>query len=377
MRLLVASIRFANPFFSPSLVDTMLERMKEVLESGWLTSGPNVSHIESFFEDYFLTPNVVALGSCTASLHLSMILSGVTKDAEVILPSETFVSTANSILYCGGTPIFAEIDPNTMNLDPADVEARITERTVAIAVVHIAGLPCEMKSFQKIAKQNDLILIEDCAHAHGSQYNGKHCGTFGDFACFSFYPTKVVPGAEGGLLITRDGSLKQITKKLRNQGREGFGVEAITEIGYNYRMNELQACVIYPQLEMLDTFVEKRNEIAKYYDELLSGVSKIETIAKPSNVKHSYYSYMIKVPPSQRNKIILKLGEKGIQTSVMYHPVHLQPAFRRFLGSKQGDLPITEDACSKLISLPMHLGLSKSDIEYVCNNLSEISQSLL
>jgi perosamine synthetase len=292
--------------------------------------------------------------------------------SEVILPSETFVATANAVLHNGGTPVFAEIQPETMNLDPDDIESRITERTTCIIPVHIAGLPCDMKALMDIAESHDLTVVEDCAHAHGSMYDNQYCGTFGSYASFSFYPTKVLGGAEGGLLIVPDDESEQTARSLINQGRSGFGPSEITNIGFNYRMNELQASVILPQIPHLDEIVERRNQMANIYTNRLKGVSDIYCLHKPENCRHSYYSYMVKVKAEQRSRIIEMLQKRGIGTSVMYNPVHLQPAYVNLFGYEKGSYPVTETACASILSLPMHNGLTSEDTSRVIENLLSI-----
>ena len=346
-----------------------MRHIDEVLQSGWLTSGPKVHALESALSEYLGLPSVAAMNSCTASLHIALKLAGVTRGTEVILPSETFVSTANAVLQNGGTPVFAEIDPNTLNIDPNDVSDKINERTSCIIPVHIAGLPCDMERLSRIGKEHNIPIIEDCAHALGSKLNGQACGTFGRYSCFSFYPTKVVGGAEGGLLASQDPTHVETAKILRNQGRAGMGPNEITHLGYNYRMNELQACVILPQVPCIDDLVRKRNSIASMYDDFLDSVEKVELIERPNNVVHSCYSYIIKVPEKLRSSMRKSLLNRGIETSVLYHPVHLQPVYRNLLGFTSGSLPATESVCSRLIALPMHTGLEASDVQRVCDEL--------
>lgn len=351
------------------MVDEILDSVREVLESGWLTMGPKVQLVEQTYSQLLKHNHVIAMNSCTAALHIALRIAGIKKGSEVILPSNTFVATANSVLYNSGTPVFAEIQPDTMNLNPDDVENRISKNTRAIIVVHVAGLPCDMNAFVKIARDNDLILIEDCAHAHGSMLDGKACGTFGDYSCFSFYPTKTISGAEGGLLIAPDDDSESIARILLNHGRRGFGPEAITEIGYNYRMNELQAAVIIPQLSQLNEIVKKRIALAGKYNSELSDVDGIELLKCPSNVRHSYYSYMVKLPVGSRTRIMKSLLNEGVETSIMYHPIHLCSVYRSKFGFSPGDFPITEESCSRIVSLPLHLGLTVKQIEFVCNLL--------
>ncbi len=368
-------IKFADPSFKDELIDEMLSLMHKVLKSGWLTSGPNVEKLESFFTSYLNNMPCVATNSCTAALHLAALLSHVERK-EVIVPAQTFVSTANAVLYAGGTPVFADINGSTLNIDPKDVERKITNNTAAIIIVHLAGLPCNMDDLLKIARDYDLLLIEDCAHAHGARYRGSPCGSFGDFSCFSFYPTKVIGGAEGGLLATKRHNDANHARILVNQGRSGIGPMEINEIGYNYRMNELQASVILPQLAHLKEIVQYRNRIAKMYEENLSLVEGIELLEVPSNVVHSYYSYIVKVF-GKRDEIIHELHKAGIETSIMYHPIHLQPIYQNLFNYSPGLLPVTEDVCSRIISLPLHGNMGENDVAFVCETLKKILASIM
>jgi perosamine synthetase len=362
-------IRFAKPHFEIESREDIFDRLQDVLDSGWLTNGSTVREVENFFSHLLEGRYVAATNSCTASLHLAMILAGISKNDEVILPSNTFVSTANSVLFCEGIPIFAEIDPKTLNIDPLDVEQRITERTKAIVTVHLTGKPCDMRAFTKICEEHELILIEDCAHAHGSRIDGKYCGTFGDFACFSFYPTKVISSSEGGLLVTSHKDKDEKARLLLNQGRSGIGPSSITEIGYNYRMNELQAILIAVQMHNLENVVKIRNKMAERYKKNLKSTSGIEMPMLQDNETSSYYSFPIRLLEAPRNVVQEKLQKEGIEASIMYNPVHLQPAYRNLFDFKPGMLPITEMVCSQLLNLPLHLGMSNDDIDIVCEKL--------
>lgn len=366
---MVSLIRFAKPHFEPEWVEHFQNSVSSILQSGQLTNGPFVKRVEAYYANLLGSRYVAATNSCTASLHLAMILAGVKKGDEIIIPSNTFVSTANAALYCGATPIFAEINPNTLNLDPKDVESRITDRTKIVVPVHIGGKPCDMPSFVDLAKNHNLTIIEDCAHADGAKSRGMFCGTFGSYACFSFYPTKIIAGAEGGLLATSNLHEDKRGRVLLNQGRSGFGPNEITEIGFNYRMNELQAALILPQLDYHAELIRRRAKIADQYRRHLIDVDGISLPKVNPKDTESYYSMIVKIENNQRDEVRSELSDAGIETSIMYNPVHLQPVYRRTFGSKLGDLPITEKVCSELLSLPLHLGLSMRDVDTICDCL--------
>lgn len=364
----IEMIPFAKPILTSEMKKELFSLIEDALQSGMLTNGENVRFVERFFESN-LGLHVGATNSCTASLHLAMILSGIQEGDEVIVPSDTFASTANAVLYCKGTPIFAEIEPTSWTLDPLSVQEKITSRTKAIIPVHLGGVPCNMGALQDIANDADLILVEDCAHAHGAFYRNQPCGSLGDISCFSFYPTKVIAGPEGGLIASKEDVTIDRAKVLLNQGRASMGPAEITEIGYNYRMNEFQAIMIRVQMHTLSDIVRYRTKLANRYHENLKSSDALTLVEVPSSSSPSYYSYSILVNSRDRDRTISYLSEKGIGTSILYHPVHLQPIYRHLFGYQNGDLPVTEEICSKTISLPLHLNVTESDVDYVCETL--------
>ena len=365
------NIPFCIPHFPEEDIPAILDRMREPLRSGLLTQGANVQEFEERFASYVGTKYAVAVNSCTAALHVALECIGIGRGDEIIVPSNTFVATANAALYCGAKPVFAEIDPSTFNMDPQDVKNRINDRTRAIIPVHIAGQPCDMKSIMEIAGAYNLYVIEDAAHAHGSIYNGKKCGSFGTANCFSFYPTKVMAGAEGGILTTNDEKVAEKARRLRNGGRGGLGPLEITEIGYNYRMSELQAILCLYQLDNLEKLLRKRTKIAGWYTERLGGMDGVEVPYVKDSARCSYYAYIIKINGINRDELRERLNQHGIGTSIMFHPVHLQPVYRKLFGYKEGTLPITEEMSRKVLSLPIYPKLSEDNVEYVVSALKK------
>ncbi|TXT54869.1 MAG: Aminotransferase DegT [Candidatus Thorarchaeota archaeon] len=364
-------IPFAKPEFSEKTVETILQNISDALKSGYLTNGPYVRLVEEKFSGILSSLYVAATSSCTASLHLAMLLAGISKGDEVIVPSNTFVSTANAVVYCGGKPIFAEIETDTFNLDPLDVENKITDQTKAIIPVHLGGNPCDMTAFQRIASEHNLLLIEDCAHAHGAYYKNNPCGTFGDLSCFSFYPTKVIPSAEGGLLVTKNPEFDKKGRILLNQGRQGFGPSSIEEIGYNYRMNELQAILINSQISMLPELIQYRTKLANRYRRNLADSDYVNLQEVRVGNIHSYYSFIVSLPHGFRDEVRKLLTKEGVETSILYHPIHQQAAYQKIIGADSVSLPTTEDICSKTIALPMHLAMDESTVDIVSTKLLE------
>lgn len=370
-------IPFSKPFFSEEDTKEISANIEEILRSGWLTSGPFVKKFEGAFAEFIGTRRAVALNSCTAALHTSLFALGVKSGDEVVVPSNTFVATANAALYVGAKPIFADSDLATFNISPHEIQGKISGKTKAIIVVHLAGNPCDLKETLEIAEDHNIVVIEDCAHAHGSKYGDVGCGTFGVSGCFSFYPTKVVTAAEGGIMTTDDEALAKKIRILRNHGRDAFGPSEIVEMGFNYRLSEVHAAIGLAQIKHLNDFITQRNKLAKIYNQ---GLTKIKWL-KPQHIKNgnlcSYYAYIVKLTdgaPVSRDTLMRKLNDTGIGTSVLYHPVHLQPFYVRLFGYRKGELPIAEELGEKSLALPLYNGMKAEDAMEVVDAIKEISE---
>jgi dTDP-4-amino-4,6-dideoxygalactose transaminase len=293
------------------------------------------------------------------------------KGREVIVPTNTFVATPNSVIFAGGKPVFADIREDTLCIDPEDVEEKISSRTAGIIVVHIAGLVCpQIRGLRELCGDHDLFLLEDAAHAHGATIDGEKAGSLGDTGCFSFYPTKVMTTGEGGMITTDNRELAEAALCMRTHGQDAK--RNMVMLGHNWRMGEIAAIMGRRQLSNLEAFVRKRNEIAKHYERLLVDIKKIALFRTPANIRHSYYKYPLKVKESiDVEELALSLKNKyGIETgNIYYPPCHLHPFYRENFGTKEGDLPISESVLKRVICLPMHAGLGKEDAEYVSNAL--------
>ena len=375
---MMTRVPFAKPFFEAKDLDEILDSMRNVLTSGWLTSGKNVEALERQFAESVGTKEAVAVNSCTAALHASLLALDIKYGDEVIVPSDTFVATANAVLYVGATPIFADSDPNTFNISSTDVQQKISKRTKAIIAVHLGGNPCDMRDLSEIAQDHRLSLLEDCAHAHGAKFQGRNCGTFGVAGAFSFYATKIMTAAEGGIVVTDDEKIAQRTRRIRSHGRGGYGPVETTELGYNFRMSDLHAVLGLNQMKHLPDFILQRQKIARSYDEFLSSTKW----AKPQSVRIGnvcpYYAYLLRLTeeaPIQRDQLARKLGEKGVGTSVLYYPVHTQPFYRRIL-HKDPMCPAAEELGKRTIALPMYNGMSDDDLGFVKHAWQEISESM-
>ena len=370
-------VPFAKPYFSEEDLDQILADMRVILKKGWLTSGKNVETFEQNFASFVGASHGVAMNSCTAALHSIMLSLGIGPGDEVIVPSDTFVATANAVVYSGAKPVFADSDPDTFNISPKEVERKITPRTRALVAVHLAGNPCDMKELLHVTKDYGIKLVEDCAHAHGATYNGEHCGKFGIASAFSFYATKIITTGEGGMVLTENKELAENIRKLRNQGRGGYGPLQNTILGYNYRMPEILSIIGLQQLKHLGEFLSQRELIARSYKSLLKEVPwmKVQTVKEGNSC--SYYAFLVRLSrnsPITRDELARRLNEQGVGTSILYHPIHTQPLY--FKDNALSDCPVSVELGEQTIALPMFNGMSQDDLAFVKSQLATIIDTL-
>ena len=368
---MVRRIARARPCFPEPDIENILALIRQSLCSGHLTNGEHVREFEGRFAASIGVRHAIAVNTGTAALEISLRAMGIS-GKEVILPTETFVASANSIILAGGTPVFAEIHPDTYCLDIEDVERRITDRTAAVMLVHMAGLVApNIGQFRELCAQRGIDLIEDAAHAHGASHAGKRAGSFGRAGCFSFYPTKVITTAEGGMITTDDDALARTARSLRNHGASPEGPD-YTQVSTNMRMAEPLAAIGLVQLGRLEEFIERRNTIASRYTSGLLQVQGIRPLPVYEGV-HSYWNYLAFLEDERisRPRLARCLHEKyGVEIAWPYDPpCHLQPVFRRILGGKPGDLPRSEALLKRHIALPMHSALTTEEVEYVLESL--------
>jgi len=357
------------PIAKPVIGEEETKAVEEVLSSGMLIQGEAVKRFEDSFSAYLSVKNSVACSNGTVALDLVLKAFGIGPGDEVITPAFTFIATANAILYQGSKPVFADVEPRTFNIDPQDLLEKITPRTKAIIGVHLYGQPFDLQAVQQICEEHRLVLIEDCAQAHGAEYSGRRVGGFGT-GCFSFYPTKNMTAGEGGMITTNDDQLAAKLRLMRNHGDTGK-YNHVT-LGYNYRITNIQGAIGLVQLKSLEGFNQRRIENAEFLNENLKARG-LTTPFRESRVKHVYNQYVVRVEDSfsaSREKLMEYLGSKGIGCAVHYpKPVYRQPLYQQ-LGLDKVVCPVAEDVSQRVMSLPVHPSLSQEDLDYIVKTVN-------
>ncbi len=375
------------PFTQPCLDQDVLDSAIDCLKSGWIATGPRVQQFESNLRDYIGSPHVIALNTGTSGLHLGLLACGVGPGDEVITTPMTFVSTVNSIIHCGATPVFVDVEPNTYNIDVTKIEAAITEKTKVIMPVHFSGLPVDLDPLHDIAKRHNLRVVEDGAHAIGATYKGRKIGSFGDVIMYSFHPCKNITTAEGGAVSALDEETAKQLRVLRFQGIDKdawdryskSGSQNLNVIlpGFKANMSDLQAAVGIPQLKMLDTYNAKRQELAAYYDEALADIPELIRPGKP-DYEHSnpYHIYAVMVNPEAtsltRDEVMAKLKDYNIGVGYHYPAIHLFPYYRETYGFKRGDFPRAEAISDGIMSIPLFPHMTREHQSRVVTAFKEI-----
>lgn len=391
------------PYGRQSIDDADIEAVVKVLKSDYLTTGPAVAAFEKKVADYVGAKYAVAVSNGTAALHVACLAAGIGEGDEVITTPITFAASANCVLYCGGTPVFADIDPDTYNISPEELEKKITSRTKAIIPVHYTGQPCDMDAILKIAHKHDLLVVEDGAHALGAVYKGKKIGSIADMTCFSFHPVKPVTTGEGGMIvtdneelyrrlvlyrshgITRDKDMMQQYEEQLQQSSDPALQEAADmlrgdvidpggwyyqqlELGYNYRITDISCALGASQMDKLDRFLERRRQIAKKYDEAFADIPQIKTPWQQEGCQSGWHLYMIQTMERSRREVFDGLRQAGIGVNVHYIPVYRHPYYQR--NGYAGVHCLNAEAFyERAISLPIFPGLTGQQQDYVIEHV--------
>ncbi len=358
------------PIAKPFIEEDDISGIISVLKSGMLSQGSVVEEFERMFSEYIGVKNAIAVSNGTTALDVALKAFRIGKGDEVMVPSFTFIATANVVLYQGAKPVFVDIDRNTYNIDPNDVLNNISPRTKAIIGVHLFGHPFDIKALSEICEDYGLILIEDCAQAHGAEYYGKRVGSFG-IGCFSFYPTKNITTGEGGIITTDSDKIAERCRYLRDHGQKKKYIHII--LGYNYRMTNIQAALGISQLRKLDSLNNLRIRNAEYYNKNIKAVG-LKKPYKNKNVKHVYHQYVLEVEdtfPLSRDDFLRYLIRKGIGSAVHYPlPIYKQPLYRKLGFDERYKCPVTEEVCKRILSIPVHPRLSKDDLKYITETIN-------
>ncbi len=360
------------PMSSPDIGEAEIEAVNEVLSTRYLSIGPWIDRFERGFADYLGLRCAVGVNSGTSGLHLAVIAAEVGEGDEVITPSFSFIASANCVMYERAKPVFVDIDPLTGNMDPALVEAAVTERTKAIIPVHAFGQPCDMDPILEVARKYNLTVIEDACEAIGAEYKGRQAGTLGDAAAFAFYPNKQMTTGEGGMIVTNNDDWDTLFRSLRNQGRDVFDAWLNhTRLGYNYRMDEMSAALGAVQMGRIEELLAKRARVAGWYNSRIEG---IDGIRKPyiadTTTRMSWFVYVVRCEDGiERNDLMARLADRGVPSRPYFTPIHLQPFYRERFGWKRGDLPHTEKAGDSFLALPFSGVMEEEQVDYVCRSL--------
>jgi dTDP-4-amino-4,6-dideoxygalactose transaminase len=373
-------------FGAPLIGDEEEREILSCLRTGWLGTGPKVAQLEREFCDYKGAPYAVAVNSCTAALHLSMLAAGIGPGDEVITTALTFCATVNTIIHAGAKPVLVDVDPATFNIDPREVAAKITSHTKAIIPVHFAGLACDMDALVTIARRRGLMIIEDCAHAVETTYKGKQAGTFGSFGCFSFYVTKNMTTGEGGMILTKDESYADRLKILALHGMskdawrrfsdDGYKHYYVVECGYKYNMMDIQAAIGIHQLRRIQKNWERRQEIWATYQREFAGLPLTLPAQPDEGTRHAYHLYTVLIDPERtnltRDQFIADMTAENIGVGVHYQSIPVHPYYQERFGWRPEDYPHSLRIGQQTVSLPLSPKLTDHDVADVIRAVHKV-----
>lgn len=358
----------------PDITDKEIEAVCDVLRSPDLSLGPKLADFERVFSEYIGRKHAIAVSNGTSGLFMCLSVLGIGPGDEVITTPFTFISSATSIMMVGAKPVFVDIDPISLNIDPAQIESRINERTKAILPVEVFGNPVGLDLICEVAARHELAVIEDSCEALGSTLKGKKVGTFGVMSVFGFYPNKQITTGEGGMILTDSDDLAQLCLSLRNQGRgKGASWLAHERLGYNFRLSDINCALGIVQLSRIDDIKAKRRQVAQWYRDMLADDERLIVPAEPKDCDMSWFVFVVRLKENftteRRSRILQQMKSCNIQVSNYFPPVHLMPFISEQFGHRPGDFPITESVSQRTIALPFHNHLTKDQIAKVCSTL--------
>jgi perosamine synthetase len=359
------------PISKPSLGGNELQYVTDCLTSGWVSSvGSYVTRFEEAFAGFCNTAHAVTCSNGTTALHLALLALGVKPGDEVIVPTLTYVATANAVVYCGATAVFVDAEPATWNMDPARIEELITERTKGIIVVHLFGHPVDMDPILEIARRRGLFVLEDAAEAHGAEYKGRRVGSIGDAATFSFFGNKIITTGEGGMITTNDPDLAAEMRRLKNHGMDPSRKYWFETVGYNYRLTNVASAIGLAQLERIDWHLERRQQLAAWYREELSGIPGLSWQAEEAWARHVWWLFTVVLDetiPLTRFEALAGLQARGVEGRQIIYPIHRLPPYQDV--GHRGRLPVSERVVERGLHLPTWSELTREQVGHVCESL--------
>lgn len=369
-----------KPYFPNEDIQKIKSDVEKILRSGMLTLGEYTKRFEAEFANLCKTKYAVAVNSGTSALEIALRAANIKGGDEVLVPTNTFSASVASVIFAGGKPVLTDVNAESLCIDAANAQKNLTKNVKAIMAVHVGGLVCpDIKALKDLCEDHQLTLIEDAAHAQGSAIDKQMAGSLGDAGCFSFYPTKVITTGEGGIVTTDNESIAKQAMILRDQGKENFSSNIIVKLGYNWRMSEINAAIGLTQIQRLPAFIKQRNKIARFYDQKLSKTKELKPVKTPPKFLNNYYKYTaILSSRISRDDFKQKLREKGVKPGgeVYWPPLHMEPIYQNLLGVKEGDFPVAEDVCRRMICLPMYSQMTMTEAEYVINKVNEVLRAL-
>ena len=371
------------PYFLPWITSKDKQAVMKALDQRWLTNGPTLKKFEERIQKFIGSKYASGVGNATQALHLVMKSIGIGSNDEVIVPTFTFAATANSVSFCGAKPVLVDVDSETFNISLKEIKKKISKKTRAIITVHYGGQSCDMDEICSIAKNKNLLVVEDCAHALGSTYKNKKCGNIGTAGCFSFYPTKVITTGEGGMVTTNNSKINNKVNQLKNQGMNILPTKReksfqwkydIEDLGYNYRLDEIRSSLGLSQIQRINDINKRRIKIAQKYDKLLSKIKGISIPKTRSDRNHIYHLYSIKIQKDyhlNRDELFRQLGKNGIGASVQYYPLHLMSYNKKYYKNKKREFPNSNILKDQVLCLPIYPQMNSKQIDYVVSCLTK------